>query len=109
MVDLRVVLASAGALVAAACASAGEPKPDQIGPAGPAPEPAAPVASPVDRQRAAAIEAISNGEFDRARDLLGELLAGAEIERARALLAAGDATAALASLDRALEMAPRSA
>jgi tetratricopeptide (TPR) repeat protein len=132
MVDFRVLLASAGALIGAACTSAGDPKPD------PAAERAAAdrelrrmfpdlqgeitresIAAQVEREqaaadpaagvRSAAIEAISKGEFDRARDLLGELLAGAEIERARALLAAGDARGALASLDRALEMAPRSA
>ncbi len=58
--------------------------------------------------RSGAIEAIAKGDFDRARDLLGELLAGVHLERARELTAAGDARGALASLDRALEMAPRS-
>jgi predicted Zn-dependent protease len=112
MVDLRVFLASAGALIGAACTS---PAPITA----PASQVAQPIAPQVEREpasedpaataRAAAIEAISKGKFDRARDLLGELLAGTEIERARAQLAAGDANGALASLDRALETAPRSA
>src|SRR5262245_42269842 len=58
--------------------------------------------------RAAAAAASESGDFDRARDLLGELLAGEHVDRARAATAAGDARAALAALDRALEMAPRS-
>jgi tetratricopeptide (TPR) repeat protein len=59
--------------------------------------------------RAGAIEAIEQGDFDRARDLLSELLAGHHVERARTLAEAGDSKGALAALDRALEMAPRSA
>lgn len=132
MVDLRVLLASAGALISAACTSAGEPKPDPSAERSAAerelrrlfPEIEGEItrvsiraelqreqaaADPAAGVRSSAVEAISKGEFDRARDLLGELLAGAEIERARAQLAAGDARGALASLDRALEMAPHSA
>lgn len=59
--------------------------------------------------RRAASEAIERGDFDRARELLGELLAGEHVERGRALAASGDAAGALAALDQALEMAPRSA
>lgn len=59
--------------------------------------------------RRAASEAIERGDFDRARELLGELLAGEHVERARALAASGDAAGALAALDQALLMAPRSA
>jgi tetratricopeptide (TPR) repeat protein len=131
MIDLRVLLASAGALFGGACLAPGGPKPDPAADRAAAerelrrlfPEIEGEIdrdsiraqlqreqaaADPAAGVRSSAIEAISKGEFDRARDLLGELLAGAEIERARALLAAGDARGALASLDRALEMAPHS-
>lgn len=64
---------------------------------------------PASAVRAAASRAIENGEFDRARGLLGELLAGEHVERARELSGKGDAAGALAALDRALEMAPHSA
>ena len=65
-------------------------------------------ADPSKGVRADAIRAIREGEFERARDLLGELLAGGLLERARAASAAGDHRGALAALDRALEVAPRS-
>jgi predicted Zn-dependent protease len=58
--------------------------------------------------RSDAIHAIREGDFERARDLLGELLAGGLLEHARAATAAGDHRGALAALDRALEVAPRS-
>ncbi len=79
---------------------------------------AASIAAEVERQaaeadpskgvRADAMRAIRAGEFEHARDLLGELLAGGLLERARAATAAGDHRGALAALDRALEVAPRS-
>ncbi|HZO08312.1 MAG TPA: hypothetical protein VFC77_02955, partial [Myxococcota bacterium] len=77
------------------------------------------IASELERQRAArdpeslvrgaASRAIEEGDFDRARDLLGELLAGEQVERAQELSREHDVAGALAALDRALEMAPRSA
>ena len=65
-------------------------------------------ADPSKGVRADAIRAIRAEDFERARDLLGELLAGGLLERARAASAAGDPRGALAALDRALEVAPRS-
>ncbi|MFN0008905.1 MAG: hypothetical protein ACKVXR_13470 [Planctomycetota bacterium] len=59
--------------------------------------------------RRAASEAIERSDFHRARELLGELLAGEHVEKARELAASGDAAGALAALDQALLMAPRSA
>jgi hypothetical protein len=65
-------------------------------------------ADPSKGVRADAVRAIREGEYERARDLLGELLAGGLLERARTASAAGDHRGALAALDRALEVAPRS-
>jgi len=63
---------------------------------------------PAEGVRTAAVMAIEAGEFGRARDLLSELLAGAHVDRASAKLSQGDPRAALAELDLAVEMAPRS-
>jgi tetratricopeptide (TPR) repeat protein len=60
-------------------------------------------------RRLQAWTAIQAGDYEGARLILGGLLVEEQLAHARELLATGDARGALATLDRAIEIAPRNA